>query len=406
MKKWIGLLLGMLLLAGCGMGSEATTEPVGETPLSFQEGEDEVVAESVIEPARWSALGFKTAGEVIEVLVEEGDAVETGDLLIRLDSTDAQLAVKQAAAALEGAQAQLALLRAGARPEEIAAAEAQLEAAKAAVTQAAAQRDQLIAGATEAEISAAKAQVAAALSQQRVARNAHDDTMKCQEVTLPGGGTREICPALGRFEEEARYNLHAADESLAAAQAQLDNLLAGPDADQVRAAGASVSAATAQQDAMQAQLDLVQAGPTVGEIAVAEAEVARAQAALESAEAAVGHTEVRAPFAGTVTAVNVEVGNTVGPGLAACVLATLDQLQARTTDLTEMDIVQVTVGQSAIVALDALPGQEFTGVVRQIALQAEDFRGEVVYAVIIELTDVADTPLRWGMTAWVEFELP
>jgi len=79
-------------------------------------------------------------------------------------------------------------------------------------------------------------------------------------------------------------------------------------------------------------------------------------------------------------------------------LPTLDQLQVRTSDLTEMDVVQVTVGQSATVTLDALPDQEFAGVVRQVALQAEDFRGEVVYA--------TDTPLRWGMTAWVEFELP
>jgi hypothetical protein len=41
-------------------------------------------------------------------------------------------------------------------------------------------------------------------------------------------------------------------------------------------------------------------------------------------------------------------------------------------------------------------------VVRKIALQSEDYRGDVVYGVTVELADVADAPLRWGMTAMVE----
>jgi len=124
------------------------------------------------------------------------------------------------------------------------------------------------------------------------------------------------------------------------------------------------------------------------------------------ARAALSHTEVRAPFAGIVTAINVEVGNTANPGQIACVLAMMNQLQARTIDLTELDIGQIVEGQLARVTVDALPGREFTGVVRQIALQAEDFRGQMVYAVTVELTNVANAPLRWGMTAWVEFGAP
>ena len=98
--------------------------------------------------------------------------------------------------------------------------------------------------------------------------------------------------------------------------------------------------------------------------------------------------------------------NIVGPGQVACVLAVLDQFQARTTDLPELDVAQVVEGRPAIVTGDALEGQKFAGVARQVALQAEDFRGQVVYDVIVELTDAADAPLRWGMTAWVEFKAP
>lgn len=404
MRKWMGLLL-VLLLAGCGTGSEATV-PTDEAGEAFQEEEKVIVAEAVIEPAHWSTLGFKTPGEAVEVLVEEGDIVAVGDVLVRLDPTDAQLTVDQAEAELETAQAQLALLKASARAEEIAAARAQLEAAQAAVTQATAQLDQLEAGATEAEIAGAEAQVASAMAEHRIAEDVHDDTMRCHTVVLPDGSEGENCPNLGRPEEEARYRLYEAEETLAAAQARLDDLLDGADANQIRAAQASVRSAIAQQDAMQAQLDMLQAGAIPEEIAVAEAEVAQAEAELESAQASLADTEIRAPFAGTITKVNVEVGNMVGPGYVVCVLATLDQLQARTTNLKELDVAQITEGQKATVTLDALTGQEFDGVVRRIALQGKDYRGEVVYDVTVELTDVADSSLHWGMSARVEFEAP
>jgi multidrug resistance efflux pump len=388
MNKYLGLLLGVLMLAGCGGEPTEATAPTDEAVAGYQRTEKAVVVEAVIEPAHWGMPGFDIDGEVIEVLVKEGDAVAAGDLLVRLNPTDAQLAVRRAEAALDIAQAELALLQADPRVEEVAATEAQLESALATLAQASAQWDQLITGATEAEIAAAEAEVASAMRDQKLAEHAHNDA------------------TLGPAEEQARHRLHAANEALVAAQAQLDQVLAGADANERRAAQANVSSATAQQGAMQAQLDLLNAGATPEEIAVAEAAVTEAKVAAESAQATLAQTEVRAPFAGTVTAVNVEVGNIVGAGQVACTLATLDQLRARTTELTELDVGHIVEGQPATVTVDALPGREFTGVVRQIALQAERVRGRVVYAATVELTNVADIPPRWGMTARVRFEAP
>lgn len=436
MKKGLGLLLGVLLLAGCGQGPSAAMVPADEavaiasssgTDLDwtwstvatvpareavveeYQEAELEVLAEAVIEPTHWSALGFKTGGEVAEILVEEGDTVQAGDLLVQLDPTDVQLAIKQAEAGLEIARAQLALVQAGPRSEEVAAAEAQLDAAQAALEQASAQRDQLLAGATEAEVAVAQAQVVSAMRDQHIAELAHDDTIKWIKFQFFWKGswrTWAVRPALGTYETQARYRLNAADGALAAAQAQLDQVLAGADGNQIRAAQASVASAAAQRDVVLAQLDMAQSGATSQEIAIAEAGVAEAEAAVEAVQAILAQTEVRAPFAGTVTMINVEVGNIVGPGQVACVLAVLDQFQARTTDLPELDVAQVVEGRPAIVTVDALEGRKFAGVARQVALQAEDFRGRVVYDVIVELKDAADAPLRWGMTAWVEFKAP
>ena len=171
MKKAIvvGMVVLAVVLSGCGGSTEETATPEVEAdfvPVVSVTGE--------VVPAVWATVSAQSGGTVMEVLVEPGDEVAAGDLLVRLDPTDAQLAVQQAEVALESAQAQLALLQAEPRPGEIAAAEAQIEAARAALAQAAAQRDQLTAGATEAEIAAAEAEVVAAELARKAAEDQYD----------------------------------------------------------------------------------------------------------------------------------------------------------------------------------------------------------------------------------------
>ena len=386
MRKAMVSLLGVLLLTGCGLSLSMGGQPTAEPSPVVAGREDVVVAEGVIEPAQWSRLGFDAAGEVIEVLVEEGDVVAPDDVLVRLDEVNAQLAVKQAEADLAVAEAQLALLEAGAQPEEIAAAEARLMAAEAAVEQADAERDRLASGATEAEMAGASAEVASADAQQKSAQITYDTDPPDEEL--------------------ARYDLHAAKEALRAAEAQLADLRGGPDANQLRAAQAIVQAGAADRDAAQAQLELLQGGPTDEEIAVAEVAVARARVALETARVGLADTKIEAPFSSRVTAVEVEVGNAVVPGQVACTVATVDRLQVRTRDLSELDVAGIEPGQSVEVTVDALPERVFEGLVRRIGLRAADYRGEAVFPVTVDLVDADDAPLRWGMTAWVEFDAP
>ena len=144
-------------------------------PLASQEVEGQVVAEAAVEPARWSELRFEVEGQIVEVAVEPGSVVSEGDLLVRLDPIDAKLAVREARFGLTSARAQLALLQAGPREEEIAVAEAELEAAEAALSQAIAQRNRLTGGATEADVAAAQAELVAAQAEQRQAMEMHRD---------------------------------------------------------------------------------------------------------------------------------------------------------------------------------------------------------------------------------------
>jgi multidrug efflux pump subunit AcrA (membrane-fusion protein) len=385
MKRAIPVTLVVLAVALSGCGGSAEETPTPEMEMDFV---PVVSVTGEVVPAVWATVSAQTGGTVMEVLVEPGDEVAAGAPLALLDPTDAQLAMQQAEASLEAAQAQLALLEAGPRPGEVAAAEAQIEAAQAALAQAAAQRDQLTAGATEAEIAAAEAEVVAA----ELARKAAEDQYDQIQGKIHGW-----------IEQEAILQLRAAEEALEAAQARLAQVQDGAGA-QIRAAQAAVQAAEAQQDVAQAQLDLLQAGATAEEVAVAQVAVAQAAAALETARVALGRAEVRAPFAGTVGAVSVRTGELVAPGQPLVTLGNLATLRVETTDLDEIDVARVAVGQEAAVTFDALPEQVFTGRVTRIAPMAEPGAGGVNYTVIVELEDL-DPAIRWGMTAFVDIEV-
>jgi len=379
-----GLAIVLVLLAGCGTAEEVTLTPEVEAEFTSV-----VSVSGEVVPAVWATVSAQSGGTVVEVLVGPGDEVDGGDVLIRLDPTDAQLAVRQAEAGVEAARAQLALLQAGPRPEEIAAAQAQLEAAEAALSQAAARRDQLVAGTTDAEIAAARAQLVAALAEEKAARDALDQ--------LQQAGVH------GWMEEEAVLRLQAAEEARVAAEAQLAQVEGGAGA-QLRAAEAAVWAAAAQRDLAQARLDLLQAGATAEEIAAAEAAVAQAEAALEAARVALARCEVRAPFAGTVGLVHVRAGEQVAPGQPLVTLGDLTTLRVETTDLDEIDVARVRVGQQAVVTFDALPERVFSGHVTHISSMAEPGAGGVNYTAVIEL-DELDPAIRWGMTAFVDVEV-
>ena len=386
MKKTLiaGFVVLAVILSGCGAGAEETATP--EVAADFV---PVVSVTGEVVPAVWATISAQNGGTVVEVLVEPGSEVTEGDLLVRLDSTDAQLAIHQAEAALGTARAQLALLQASAQPEDVAAAEAQIEAARAALAQAIAQRDQFTAGATEAEIAAAEAEVMSAELARKAAEDQYDQMIRGK--------------IHGWIEEQAILRLRAAEEALEAAQARLAQAQGGAGA-QMRAADAAVWAAKAQEDIAQAQLDLLQSGATAKQIAVSEAAVAEAQAALEVASVSLERTEVRAPFAGTAGLVSVRVGELIAPGQPLVTLGDLATLRIETTDLDEIDVAQVAVGQIAAVTFDALPERVFNGQVARVSPMSEPGAGGVHYTVVIVL-DETDPAIRWGMTAFVDIEV-
>lgn len=387
-RRTIYVILGLALVAAVGgavvwrrrAARDAEQEPVRSAVVERGPMVIAVSATGKIEPDARVGLTFQAPGRVAEVWVGEGDRVEAGDALARVETEQLKLQVSQSQAALAAAESQLAQLRAGPRPKEIEQAEANVRAAEAQWSAAEANRDRLASGPSGAEIAAAEAQVAQARTQVEIAQDTYDLT--------EGDGTQK---------EQANYDLYTAKQELAAAEARLRDVLAGASGDERRAAEANAAAALAQQDAAQAQLDKLLAGASDQEIAEAEAQVEQARAALKLAQHSLERATIRAPFEGIVTEVNVTPGEL--PPTQEQPLVLLDNSSFHmTVAVDELDISRVREGQSVAITVEALPDVNVTGTVESISPVSAVGTGVVAYQVVIDL-EPTEAPLRADMTA-------
>jgi HlyD family secretion protein len=454
MKKWFVIGSVALIVLGGGaylayqgsMHTSSAAAPVGLSEDLPLEADKEIVsAEGRVVPVRQAMLAFLDDGRVEAVLVAEGDQVQAGEALVRLDTTDQDIAVRQAEAAVSlaeanlgsaesglelaqigldsahlavrGAKADLALLEAGATAEQVALSEAAIAVAEAGIEQASGSRAVALEGASDAQIASAQAEVAYALAQ-------YDNALKAYQPVLQNPDTNPD----DRL--QASLRLEAAQAALAAAQSRIDRLQAGATGSERVAADSGVDVATNQRDGAQAQLDLLLSGARDEQITIARANIASAEMGVAEAEGRVAGAEtsveqaraalleadaslnaakeelerrtLTAPFGGTVAAVKVKEGEVVQAGLPAAVLADLSQWQIETTDLTEIDVVALAPGLPVAVELDAFPDVTLRGEVRDIAATAAVLRGDVSYITTIDLVEPGGLALRWGMTAFVQ----
>ena len=390
MKRWwMVLAVGMCFLLGCAALAPGADDTTGPAPALAQEDAGNVIAEGVIEPVRWDKLLVVRGGVVAEILAVEGATVAAGEVLVRLDPADAVLALQEAQALLAQARADLAQAQAGPLPEEIAEVEAQIDAAKAQLAQAVARNDEVAGGATEADVTGAQAQVELAEAEHLTARIERDRVY---------GDKRSE----DEDKEDADYRLHAAREALAAAQANLEaqNALVPV---RLREARSVVWSASAQKKVAQARLAQLNAGSRAEEVEIKMAQVRQVEIAVAQAELALAHTDIRAPFSGTITQIDVERGERVNPGQPVLTLAALDRLRVRTTDLTELDAARIAEGHRVVVTVDALPEVALEGYVERVHGRSVEVRGDVTYPVYVALEETMPA-LRWGMTTMVEIE--
>jgi multidrug resistance efflux pump len=166
-------------------------------------------------------------------------------------------------------------------------------------------------------------------------------------------------------------------------------------------AQADVAIAQAQLAKSQRDYEILQNGPDPDTVQLAKARQATAQAQLTAAEAALKDLELRSPFDGTITRLDIQANEWVTPGQPVLLVSDLQNLRVETTDLSERDVPQIEIGQAVTVKVDAL-AQDIPGSVLEIAPLADTLGGDVVYKTTIQL-ESPPAGLRAGMSVEVQF---
>ncbi|PYR91826.1 MAG: hemolysin secretion protein D [Acidobacteria bacterium] len=289
----------------------------------------------------------EVGGRLIKLEVAEGQRVTAGDVVGRLDTADTELAVRRASAERDQARAQLALLQAGSRAEDIRQASAQLQSARSEVT------------AAQAEVEAASAD-------------------------------------LERFESLLRAN--------AGSVKQRDDAKTRKDVATARVTGAE-ERARAAADA----LARVKAGARPQELTAARARVSAVDAQIASLEKNLGDAVVKSPVGGVVTSKLIDAGEMVAPRAPIVVITDLDHAWANVY-VDEPLVPQLKIGQAATLVTDAgqrldgtitfiSPKAEFTP--RNV--QTAEERSKLVYRIKVT-ADNRNGVLKPGMPVEAELQ--
>lgn len=293
-------------------------------------------------------LAPEVGGRIVFLSVKEGDRVESGTTVVRLDSRDAELAVERARADQRAAEAQLRLLQAGSRPEDV----------RQAVAQSQAVRDDAQAG--RAELAAAET-----------------DLQRFDALLEANAGSRRQRDDARTRRDVARERVQAAESRLRAAEQTVVRLRAGARPQEIEAARARVAAAAAQ--------------------------VATAEEGLKDAV-------IVSPTRGVVSEKLAEVGEVVAPRAPVLVITDLDHAWADVF-VPEPVLPRIRIGQSATLFTDA-GGSGLQGRVTYISPKAEftprnvqtaEERSKLVYRVRISV-DNREGILKAGMP--VEADIP
>ena len=333
--------LGLLIAACSAPANNATATPgVGPTAAA----DSTIIAEGRLEPVRFAEIAFTASGVVSEVLVDEGQAVQQGETIVQLgDASD----TNYAAAQLELANAQQALNDLQhAAGTDLAQAVIDLKDATEEYQDAVDYLDYL----------QDSKKIPQTETRRYLVQTWKGYEYRTKTKTLKG-------PAPEDWLIEARNDLALKQAERDEAQQRYDRLKEGIDSEQ---------------------------------LAILEAR-------LKAAKAGVAAFSVIAPFDGVVADLQAKAGSSINAGEIAVTVADFSEWLVKTTDLTEIDVVNLSEGQPVVVSLDALPGVALAGEILSIGQSYAENQGDIVYEVTI-LLNQAHPAMRWGMTAAVAFE--
>lgn len=412
-KKWWIVII--VIVAGLGIGGYILTQRTGaqNAAMASANGEENLaVAErgtlritvdgsGSLEPQSEVAISFESGGEVVEVMVEVGDEIKAGDVIARLEDTDArrsladaELQVRQNEASLASSQLKLdALVEWEADEDAVRLAQANLDAAKADYKRIVASNARVADQLTSVEVKLNQA-----------LRNLDDVQEDYDSAFDPGRewelGDRFRSTKLENEREAAENALLRTQEDVSIAQANYNLQVVGISDSDVKNAWSKVVNAEVSLEREQTAPDDDDIESARLQVQQSEISLAQARLKLESVQQALDDTALIAPVDGTITQLNLTVGQMASAGQSTVILADLATLIVD-IGLDEGDIAQVSMEQAAVVTLDAFDDVELRGTITAIAPAADVQAGVVLYPVTIAL-DPTNLPVRAGMTADVE----
>ena len=346
---FLSFLALALVLAGCSASASTPQATAVPTVLA----DSAIISEGRLEPIHYAELALNASGLVSEVFFTEGETVAAGDVIARLESSDAKT--------LESAQGDAA--------QELTAAYQEVRDAQFALDNFDVPSD--FSSMTPAE------SVEAMLAKLDKARADFEPYKNVDERGL------ELTDAQKRGDAVVTGTAKVYRKALDTAWAKYRKAIQWLELESaLQNASARLNLAQHDYDALQ---DASFSEDTAG------------------ARAALANAEVRAPFGGVITNLKLKVGEYAASGQPVVTIADTSHWVVKTTDLTEIDVVGIAEDQSVVVKLDAIPGVELHGNVLSVGQNFTENQGDVVYEATVLLTD-NDPAMRWGMTAEVRFE--
>jgi multidrug resistance efflux pump len=374
------LNLAVVLLSGCAGQAQAQVVPTPAFTAS-QPVPDQATAEGRLKPAKTVDLSFAASGRVVEVLAAEGQAVTEGQLLARLEGAEIFTA-QEAAAKLESLQAEQDLLHLQEDAFlELSKTSEELEEARKAYDAVVSQWN----GGGDKYPSKFDAALEDYIEAEKDVRDAQVkiDAERDQPVDAPA-----------RVQAEKRLN----DEKARRADAYRA-LVAGyedPQEGKLSDNRTPLVRAIARLEAAQLRLSKLQGKADPEKETLLKARQESAEAVQAAAQENIRMLELRAPWAGRLESWDLKVGEAVLPGQAAGALAAKSSWYIETTDLAENDVVMLNVGDRMSVTVNALPGEQYTGIIEFIQGKGEKIQGDMTYQVRIRM-EQNDPRWYWNM---------
>lgn len=404
-----GLILAVFLIASCLAAKPSpaaaahSTQTTQAELIVVPEMQTPIQVEGRIVPANYVQLSPLISGHVTDLQVQEGDLVQAGTLLMVVGDRQQLLADIQTAK-YELLEAQQELDDQYMTPQvKLAEAEQKLAVAEKAEVFAADKVRSTAALTPEWRIEQARVNLQLA---ENALQRTEDDLQKVEKRKKNKEGIwywflddkdfRNILRGLERVKTNAERRVIDAKEKYEDLQKPVD---------QIDLALAQSDWETAQANVAEAAREVAkyQSGPDLDVVALLESRIRAAEIRLIAAEAALSDHEVIAPISGKIVDLKPKAGEWVNTGEPVVVIADDAEWVVETEDLTEIEVINIHVGQAATIELDALPGVTLAGEVDSIKDLAEEKRGDVTYTVVLNLLET-DPRLRWGMTTLVIFE--